>query len=76
MGQKREHSLRNMTAKTTNLLITILRRRVTSLYMRGCGFEGCVQCAKSGGAHLVFERGLLRVIRVLCGDRRNESEAQ
>ena len=58
------------------LLITILRRRVTSLCVRRCASGVCVQCAGSGGSHLVVELGLLCVVRVLCGGGRNESEAQ
>ena len=58
------------------LLITILRRRVTSLCMRHCALGNCVQRAKSGSAHLVVELGFLRVTRVLRGDSKNEIEAQ
>ena len=73
---KCEWGVRCLRAATTYLLITILRRRVTSLYTRRCGSEKCVQCAKAGGVHLVVELSLFGVVRVLCGDGRNERETQ
>jgi len=76
VGWKGEWVVISVRPATTYLLITILRRRVTSLYMRHCALEECVQCTKSGGVYLVVELGLRRLTRVLCGDSRNESKAQ
>ena len=45
---KCECSVRSSRATATHLLITILRRRVTSLCMRCCASGKCVQCAKVG----------------------------
>ena len=73
---KCEWSVRYLRVTITYLLITILRRRVTSLYTRCCASEKCLQCTETGGVYLVVELGLLGIIRVLCGDGRKESEAQ